>query len=171
MLTIVFNPEPFSPISALAAAAGQCSLPVKINERSIIFKRLDRLTVTLDPDFGEPIGDDIFSATLVEAMGQINLGSKKFKERANTLSGDEETVQGHCVFRVCDLIDAGLATLVGSVVSFVLKKGDRIVKLGARTVDFEVLEIRTESPLQGDFKLAYVVFGQATEQRRGVPRR
>ena len=146
-------------------------LPVRINERSITFKQLNRSDIVLDPDFGEPTGSDLFSSSLVTLSGQINLGSKKFAERSTTLSGDEETVRGHCVFRISDMIDAGLATLIGTIIRFVLTKGDRVVKLGARTVDFEVLEIRTESPLDGDFKLAYVVFGQAPENRAGVPRR
>ena len=96
-------------------------------------------------------------------MGQINLGGKRFKERSMALSGDAEGVEGHCVFRICDLIDAGLATLAGTIITFNIKKGDRIVKLGQRSVNFEIIEVRPESPLGGDFTLVYVLFSRLSE--------
>lgn len=166
MLTILFNQVPVAVTSDEEAVIGVCATPSRINERIIRFQRLDR-TVSLDPDFGEPFGEDITITATIDVVGQVNFGSKSFRKRSNTLSGDEERVKGHLVFKMCDLIDAGLATQSGSKISFVLEKGDLVTRIGDKPTDFEVYEIRPESPLQGDFLLVYVDLVNHKEIRLG----
>lgn len=142
-------------------------LPARMNLRSIEFEVLDRQRVVLDSDFDEPIGGDLRGQRFT-VDGQYNFRGGPFKRRSTRLSGDEETVVGHLVFRMCDLIDGGLATKNNGTIDITLKKGDRVIRIGKRTLDLEIVEVRPESPLRGDFLLVYVDLVQGREERAGV---
>lgn len=146
------------------------TLPALLNEVTIKFQQLDRPGALLDPDFNEPIGGDIFVETIIETVGQVNLRGGPFRRRANTLTGDEEDVRGHVVLRLSELVDKGLAT-DDPEITFSLRKGDRVVQLASQIVNFEIVEIRPESPLDSldeDALLVFIEFIEPAEERRGV---
>lgn len=144
-------------------------LPARTNPVRIKFQRLNRTDVVIDEDFGEPIGGDILQTEIIEFEGQVNLRGGPYKRRSPSLSGDEGATNGHLVLVLEEMIEAGLATgSVGDEVEFVLQKGDRIVQIASQVVGFEIIEIRPESPLDGDFLLVYIGFKQGAEERTGV---
>lgn len=173
MLTIIFNQpvvEPVPPIPPAPEIAVGVT-PVRINEHFITFQLLDRPNTTIDEDFNEPIGGDLLSPNVITAVGQTNFRSGPFRSRTMTLSGDEELIRGHLIFTLPELIDKGLATEVGDAITFEFSKGDRIILVDGIRVDFEIVEIRTESPLFGDFLLVYIELVHGQDTRKGVPKR
>ena len=144
--------------------------PVNINELEITFQRLNRTTISLDPDFGEPIGDDLRFVTTTTMIGQANFAGGPIGRRLTSLSGDSEPADGHVVIRFEDMVAAGLANS-GLDPTFVLSKGDRIIQVASQVVDFEIIEIRPESPLEtcdADALLIYIDFVQGREERTGI---
>lgn len=146
--------------------------PVRINPVAITFQLLERDNFALDPDFDEPVGEDTFKTQTIIAEGQVNQRGGPIKRRDNTFTGDEETTDGHLVFRIGDLIDAGLAEEdpISGNISFILAKGDRVTRIASQAVNFEIIEIRTESPLRGDFLLVYITYKIGGEESTGRPR-
>ena len=132
-------------------------LPVVINEVEIEIQQLDTADTYTDPVFREPVSKKSYADTIL-LIGQVNFWNKQFYERQITRSGDNEPSYGHLLFRDQDLADAGVT----------LQKGDRIRKIAGKDVDFIVKEVRFESPLDGEFLLTYVLFGQNIEERGGV---
>ena len=156
------------PIEDVDVGVPVLRLPVRLNEHAITFQFLNRDDIRLDPDFLEPIGSDIGGASLT-AIGQVNFRLGPIKKRRVTLSGDDEPVEGHFVFRLFDMIEVGLITdNLDGTISFNVKKGDRVTRVDGVLVDFEIVEVRTESPLRGEFLLVYIEVVQGPDTRRGV---
>ena len=144
-------------------------LPFRINPVVVKFQKLNRIDIQIDPDFDEPIGGDILQSQIIEADAQVNLRGGPYKRRTPSLSGDEGKTDGHLVMLLDTMIEDGLATGSSETqIDFVLAKGDRIVQIASQVVNFEIIEIRVESPLRGDFLLVYIVFKQGAEERAGV---
>ncbi len=130
------------------------SLPFLMN---LVVIRIQKVVVedtVWDDVFREPIGNKALSQE-IEVKGQVNLGSKKFYELARTLTGDVGRSNMYLVFRTSDLEKQGVEIV----------KGDRVVKIADQVVDFEVTEIRPESPLNGRFLLKYVELEHVKEKR------
>ncbi len=112
-----------------------------------------------DDDFNEPLPNRSYDG-LVTLKGQINLGNKENARQEMSSTGDETRTFGHCVFRKSDLDEA--------VPPVVLAKGDRVTEVAGVAVDYELTEIRPESPLRGKFLLIYAEFTQPLEKRASL---
>ena len=131
--------------------------PTRMNLVEIVLRPLARDATAWDEDFHEPVGAKATAAE-VTLQGQVNLGSKQFRGRDRTATGDREPSAGHLVFRKSDLGAAGVR----------LAKGDRVVQVAGEAVDFVITEVRPEAPLRGEFLLVYAEFTHDVEERESV---
>jgi hypothetical protein len=143
--------------------------PFRMNMVRIKIAQLNTTTTQKDPDFREAVGVKHYS-TPIELEGQVNLATKpKYFMSAPSRTGDMEPTRGKLVFRKRDLTAAGVT----------LQKGDKIIEVGPVSdptpIDCELVEVRPESPLRGDFLLIVAEFEWDQRERgsiiRGAPAR
>lgn len=122
--------------------------PIRYNPVWVEIKQLNKSATQWDPDYKEPIGGQHAYDTTIRVKAQVNLGSKQFYERMRTERGETTPSSGHLVFKK-EYWDAQGLTI---------KKGDRITKIAEHACDFEITEVRPESPLRMKTLLYYVEF-------------
>jgi hypothetical protein len=110
--------------------------------------QLNATATKWDADYKEPIGGQHAYNAPIRVKCQVNLGSKQFYERTRTERGEATPSFGHLVFKK-EYWDAQGLTI---------KKGDRITKIAEHGCDFEIMEVRPESPLRYKTLLYYVEF-------------
>lgn len=133
--------------------------PFRMNLVRIVIEQLDTTATVKDSDFREAVGVRHHS-TRVEVCGQVNLAARpKYFESMPSRSGDMEPTRGKLVFRKQDLVRDGVT----------LKKGDLIVEVGPvdtpTPINCKIDEVRSESPLRGDFLLIVVEFEWDVRER------
>jgi len=146
--------------------------PTRYNPSLVRYQQKDCATVEHDPVWGEPLAGRAEGRGLgpvIEVEAQVNRGSKMARRLERQYSGDGQNAAGHLVFTVDWLTDAGLT----------LRVGDRIVGIAYRVdgsgavlewedVQYEVIDVRPESPLRGGMRLVYAVFAEVKEGRAGT---
>lgn len=132
------------------------ALPMRMNLVRIKLRRLNVPATPQDSDFREPMRSKAFEE--VEVQGQVNFGSKQVDQRGRTMIGDWPRSSAHLVFKMADLQAAG----------FEPRKGDRVSEIAGRPLDFEIGEVRPESPLRGAFLLLYCEMEEVKEERASV---
>jgi hypothetical protein len=70
-------------------------------------------------------------------------------------TGNEEVSIGHCLFRNTDLDNAGIT----------LQTGDVFTDIAEVTTDLEIMHVKYESPLNGNFLLVYTFFENRHDKR------
>jgi len=124
-------------------------LPTLIHPVKVTLEILDRDNTLFDPYAREPVGQAIRmgesprTGNRVDIFGQVSYyfaSAKLDKARFDREGVVEETI-GYIVFRFVDMRRLGLVTYNsdGYFSSFTLKRGDRILYLGDRQVDFYVV--------------------------------
>lgn len=111
-------------------------------------------------DFDEPITVTSFDDP-VTLQGQANFGfpkgsTGKFNRVARTSTGNEGMSFGHLVFRKSYLEEVGVT----------LSIGDIVVSIAGNAMNLEIIEVRQESPLNGQFLLTYALLDERHEQRK-----
>lgn len=134
-------------------------LPMLMNLVEIKIRKESIENTVWDDVFKEPVGTKNFSSEIT-IKGQANLGSKRYYQLSRSLTGDTERSSIYLVFRTADLEEQGVE----------ITKGDRVVKVADRNVNFEVTQVRPESPLNGRFLLTYVELETVVEERASVSR-
>jgi hypothetical protein len=78
-----------------------------------------------------------------DLVAQVNWNDGKIGEPELPPAGAEERTEGYLLFRLVDLLDAGVATDHGDgTVDFGFKRGDRIVRIGRRRTNLYVTHFR-----------------------------
>lgn len=122
--------------------------PIRMNPVWVEIVQLNKAATQWDQDYKEPVGGVHAYDTEIRVKCQVNLGSKQFYERMRTQRGEAQPSFGHLVFKK-EYWDAQGLTI---------KKGDRIKKIAEHGCDFEITEVRPESPLRCKTLLYYVEF-------------
>jgi hypothetical protein len=138
-----------------------------MNEVSIVISPLDGDKTVLDPDYREPVGPKRFASDIT-LLGQVNYGSKKFKRKTASSTGDKQETLGHLVFSVAYLKKEGIVEEVGGTLACSVRTGDHIASIAGVACDHEIVEVRPESPLRGGFLLLYMDFTHPQEARSSV---
>jgi len=140
--------------------------PVRINEMRIVLAPLDKVSTHVDSDFREPIGVKQRPAEVI-VTGQVNLGlvkNKRFELVKRSRTGDVEDLFGRLVFKKTDLVAQGV----------MIEKGWKVLRAGPSgsetIIDGVIIEVRPESPLNGDFLLIYVEFEYDREKKESLTR-
>lgn len=118
--------------------------PINMNLVDITIKQLDVVSTHVDSDFREPISRKVEGAPIT-LQGQVNFGSKSFRDDSDERSGNNPITIGHVLFKKSTLDD----------LSVVIRKGDRVIAIASQATDLIIHEVRPESPLDGDFLLIY----------------
>lgn len=124
-------------------------IPSLIHPVKITFEILDRDQTMFDPYAREPVGQAIRTGesprtgNRVTINGQVTYyysGARLDRAQFNREGVVEESI-GYLVLRFVDMRRAGLVVYGtdGKFSSFVLKRGDRVLYLGDRTVDFYIV--------------------------------
>lgn len=124
--------------------------PIRMNPVWVEIAQLNKASTQWDSDYKEPVGGQHDYDSVIQVKCQVNLGSKEFKRRERTERGEGQPTFGHLVFKKEYWDRLGLT----------IKKGDRVKKIAEHDVDFEIMEVRPESPLRGKTLLYYVEFGK-----------
>jgi hypothetical protein len=122
--------------------------PFRYNPVWVEIVQLNKAATQWDDDYKEPIGGAKSYDSVIRVRAQVNLGSKQFYERERSDRGEETPSRGHLVFKK-EYWDAQGLTIT---------RGDRIKKIAEHDCDFEIMEVRPESPLRGKTLLYYVEF-------------
>jgi len=88
-------------------------------------------------------GDGPGTGTEITVRAQVNFNDGKLNKPRFNAGGVEEETDGYVLFRVIDLIAAGLATDNGDgTVTFGIDRGDMITRIGRRKTNLFVLFVR-----------------------------
>jgi len=127
--------------------------PVRYNPVTVKFVRIEPTNTQWDEDYKEAIGGNPAYGSEIEFQCQVNFGQKEYFRRQRTERGEARPSYGWLTFKMKYWEDNSVN----------LKKGDRITGVAGQAADFEIMEVRPESPLRGGFLLMYVEF-----TKRGV---
>ncbi|MEW6556026.1 MAG: hypothetical protein AB1349_01575 [Elusimicrobiota bacterium] len=113
-------------------------------------------TPVLDKDFSEPKGAKVYGSNQgrnipLEASAQVDY--RRTEQRTRTSTGEVPESNGHLVFK-SDTFDS---------LSDKPKRGDRIVEIAGRPVDYKIIEIRPQAHLRGIAHLVFVYFQHTQE--------
>jgi hypothetical protein len=125
-------------------------IPLLIHPIPIRIERRNTAATTFDHRAREPVrqlwraGAGPGTGTAVDLVAQVNfnredgIGVPKIRPH-----GVEETSEGYLLFRVVDLLAAGVATDHGDgTVDFGIERGDRITRIGRRRTNYFVTFFR-----------------------------
>lgn len=125
-------------------------LPLRMNLVEIKIAQLRMSHTTIDSVYKEVVGKESRKTVILEGQ------DKRFRQsqlRAK-LGGDETVTAGHLVFKK-DYLDN---------MDVHLRKGDRILEIAGEPVNYDIEEVRYESPLRGKNLLVYVEYREPKER-------
>lgn len=142
-------------------------IPNLIHSVPVEIQRMERAVTVLDPVAREPVrqvwrndgGPGTGAPLSLEA--QVNWNDGHIAKPTFPPGGVEEEWKGYLLFRVVDLVAAGVATEESDgTLIIAIVRGDRIVRIGRRTVNLYVLQFRDVAayPDQGGATLLEVRF-------------
>jgi hypothetical protein len=142
-------------------------IPNLIHPVPVTIQRMEPNATLLDPVAREPVRqmwrNDCGPGTLapLQLEAQVNWNDGEMARPTFPAGGAEEEWKGYLVFRVVDLVAAGVAVEnPDGTLQISLARGDRIVRIGRRVVDLYVLWFRDIAayPDQGGATLLEVTF-------------
>jgi len=124
-------------------------LPNLIHPIPIKIQRVNPGVTVIDPVAREPVrqlwkaGQGPGTGTVTELVAQVNWNQGHVAKPKFHPGGPEEESMGYILFRVFDLLTAGVATDNGDgTVEVGIVRGDRIVQIGIRQTNLYVLFFR-----------------------------
>lgn len=142
-------------------------IPNLIHPVPVTIQRMERAVTIVDPVAREPVrqvwrndsGPGTGASLSLEA--QVNWNDGHIAKPTFPPGGAEEEWKGYLLFRVVDLVAAGVATEESDgTLTVSIARGDRIVRIGRRVVDLYVLYFRDVAayPDQGGATLLEIRF-------------
>jgi len=123
--------------------------PVRMNEADVTFRLLQRgATTPKDRDYREAVSYRNYNPE-VTVKGQL-VGARAFWKLQRSQTGDVNPSTGAIVFRPDVLQKVGVT----------LNKGDQIVKIAGKDVDFQVEKVSPLTPYRGGLILTHVEFSE-----------
>jgi len=123
--------------------------PNLIHPIPVIIQRMERAITVLDPVAREPVRqiwrNDSGPGTgaSIQLVAQVNWNEGTIARPTFRAGGVEEAWRGYLLFRIFDLVLAGVATEVADgTVEVALARGDRVVRIGRREVNLYLLYFR-----------------------------
>ena len=126
------------------------NLPMQMNLVKIKVAQVRISHTYVDKVYKEAVGKE--NRKQVEFYAQNNSGIQNRKQASAT--GDKIRTAGHLVAKRKDLEEKSIE----------LKRGDYIVEIAGDKVNFEIVEVRPESPLGGKPLLTYIDYMAAKER-------
>jgi len=124
-------------------------IPNLIHPIPVEIRRMERAVTVLDPVAREPVRqvwrneDGPGTGASLSLVAQVNWNDGQIAVPTYPAAGVEENWKGYLLFRVVDLVAAGVATEnPDGTLTVALARGDRIVRIGRRAVDMYVLFFR-----------------------------
>lgn len=142
-------------------------IPNLIHPIPVEIRRMQSALTVLDPVAREPIrqmwraGDGPGTGAVLQLEAQVNWNEGEVARPHFLPGGVEEDWKGYLLFRIVDLVAAGVATEnPDGTVTVTLARGDRISRIGLREVNLYVLYFRDAAsyPDQGGCTLLEVRF-------------
>jgi hypothetical protein len=134
----------------------------------VTLQRAVRAATVFDPVAREPVrqlwhaGEGPGLGSAVDLLAQVNWDREgRIGEPRSHAGGVQETTTGYLLFRVADLLAAGVATANSDgTLNLGIARGDRITRIGRRAVDLYVTFFRDVGnyPDQGGATLLEVQF-------------
>jgi len=125
-------------------------LPMMMNLVEVKIARVRLTHTTVDPVYKEVVGKEERNTVTLQAQNKTIMESYQYP----SASGDETNTSGHLVFKKKYLEEMNVS----------LKKGDKVVSIAGDTVDYDIIEVRSESALGGNNLLIFAVYGRAKER-------
>lgn len=124
-------------------------IPNLIHPVPVTLRRKNVAASTLDARAREPVrqlwrrGDGPGAGTEETVEGQMNWNDGNFAKPRLPPGGAEEKSEGYVLFRIVDLLAAGIVTEnVDGTLDFGISRGDKIVRVGRRAVNLFVTFVR-----------------------------
>jgi hypothetical protein len=125
-------------------------IPNLIHPIPVRIQRQSAAATTFDARAREPVrqlwkgGEGPGAGDAVDLVAQVNFNREEGIGRPTVRPhGVEEESEGYLLFRLVDLLDAGVATDHGDgTVDFGLRRGDRIVRIGRRRTNYFIVFFR-----------------------------